>query len=114
MKRKGTKFNRRRVRARTEAVKKDGARWLLRHSVIFARVHEHSQRKKGKFFAMTGKLIRFFIDNVESKIASLKAKAVQVKQWLSGRWTGRPTAQLWPCLTWSIPRSGGMTMITPG
>ena len=80
MKRKRTKFNGRRVRARTEAVKKDGARWLLRHLVIFARVHEHSQRRKGKFFSMKAKLTRFFIDNVEPKITSLKAKAAQVNR----------------------------------
>jgi hypothetical protein len=35
---------------------------------------------------MKAKLTRFYLDHVEPKIATLKTKISQVKQWLAGRW----------------------------
>lgn len=87
MKAKSAGFYQDNVRLKARQAKKDGAKWLLRNSVIFARLYENSQRKKGWFFAVKAKLTRFYVDKVEPKIAALKAKAVHLKQWVTGRLT---------------------------
>lgn len=87
MKAKTAGFYQDNVRPRARQAKKDGARWLLRNSVIFARLYENSQHKKGWFFAVKAKLTRFYMDKVEPKITALKAKAVQFKQRVTGRLT---------------------------
>jgi hypothetical protein len=80
-------FYRDRLRPQIRQTKAEGAKWLLRHSVIFARLYEQSQRQKGWFFAMKAKLARFYRDKIEPKIAALKAKARQVKAAVTGRWS---------------------------
>lgn len=87
MKAKTAGFYQDSVRPKARQAKKDGARWLLRNSVIFARLYENSQRKKGWFFAVKAKLTRFYVDKVEPKITALKAKGTQLKQWVTGRLT---------------------------
>jgi hypothetical protein len=85
MKAKATRFYRNNVHPKTRQVKEDGAKWFLRNSVIFARLYENSQRKKGWFFGMKAKLVKFYVHKVEPKLKSARTKLTQFKLWLTGR-----------------------------
>jgi hypothetical protein len=85
MKAKAARFYRNNVRLKTQQVKADGAKWLRRNSVIFARFYENSQRKKGWFFSMKAKLVKFYVDKVEPKLESVRASLTRFKLWVTGR-----------------------------
>ncbi|MBE7556820.1 MAG: hypothetical protein HS126_37735 [Anaerolineales bacterium] len=85
MKAKAARFYRNNVHPKTKQVKEDGAKWFLRNSVIFARLYENSQRKKGWFFGMKAKLVKFYINKVEPKLKSARARLTRFKLWVTGR-----------------------------
>jgi hypothetical protein len=87
MKAKASKSSRNRVHPKARQVEEDRAKRFLRSSSIFARLYEHSQRKKGWFFAMKAKLVTFYVDKVEPKLTSAKARLTRFKLWLTGRLT---------------------------
>lgn len=85
MKAKAARFYRHNVRPKTRQVKAEGAKWFLRNSIIFARLYEHSQRKKGWFFAMKAKLVKFYVHQVEPRLKSARARLTRFKLWVTGR-----------------------------
>jgi hypothetical protein len=85
MKAKAARFYRNNVRPKTRQAKAEGAKWFLRHSAIFARLYEHSQRKKGKLFAMKAKLVKFYVNKIEPKLKSARARLTRFKLWVTGR-----------------------------
>jgi hypothetical protein len=87
MKAKASKSSRNRVRSKPRQVEEERAKRFLRNSGVFARLYEHSQRKKGWLFAMQAKLVTFYVDNVEPKLKAAKARLTRFKLWITGRLT---------------------------
>lgn len=87
MKAKASKSSRTRVRPKTKQVEEERAKRFLRNSGIFARLYEHSQHKKGWFFAMKAKLVTFYVDKVEPKLRSARARLIRFKLWVTGQLT---------------------------
>lgn len=85
MKAKSTSFHRSKVQLITQRVKQDGAQFLLRHSIIFAKLYERQASKKGALFAMKAKLTRFYVHKVELRLKQVKGR---VTGWLAAAQAG--------------------------
>ena len=84
MKAKASRSSRKKVRPKTGPVKEDGAKSLPRNPVIFARLYENSQGKAGWLFTLTAKLVKFYVDKVEPRMKSARARLTQFKLWVTG------------------------------
>jgi hypothetical protein len=81
---KAARFYHTKVQPKTQQVKKGGAKWLLRNSVIFTKVYEHQESRKGIFFTMKAKLTKFYVNKVEPKLEAIKVKLDRSRQRLAG------------------------------
>jgi hypothetical protein len=85
MKTKAVQFYQDSVRPKTRQVKAEGAKWFLRNSVIFARLYENSQRKRGWFYGIKAKLVKFYVRQVEPKLNAAQARLTRFKLWVRPR-----------------------------